>query len=96
MNVNGFSPSLIRVLILKRSGFGSIEIGPISSVFDSYLPATGVGFLFPDDNLSTYQWIFTKLVVCIDIVEILFGIANGQISSVFDSYLPVTCQYFCF
>ena len=38
---------------------------------------------FPDDNLSKNQWIFTKLGMCIDIVEIWFGIANGQISSNF-------------
>ena len=44
--------------------------------------------LFPDDILSKYQWIFTKLVICIDIVEICFLIANWQISSLFDSYLP--------
>ena len=31
---------------------------------------------------SKYQWIFTKLGICIDIVEIWFGIANGQISSI--------------
>ena len=36
--------------------------------------------LFPDDNLSKYQWIFTKLGRCIDIVEIWFEIANGQSS----------------
>ena len=38
-------------------------------------------FLFHDDNFSKYQWIFTKLGMCIDIVEIYFGIAtcNGQI-----------------
>ena len=41
-------------------------------------------FLFPDDSLSKYQWIFTKLDICIDIVEIWFGIANGQISLIFD------------
>ena len=41
-------------------------------------------FSFPDDNLSKHQWIFTKLGICIDIVEIWFGIANGQISSIFD------------
>ena len=35
--------------------------------------------LFPDDDLSKHQWIFTKLGMCIDIVEIWFGIANGQI-----------------
>ena len=47
-------------------------------------------FSFPDDNLSKYQWIFTKLAIymCIDIVEICFGIANGQISSFFDR---ITC-----
>ena len=33
------------------------------------------------DNLSKYQWIFTKLGMCIDIVEIWFGIAYGQIMS---------------
>ena len=40
-------------------------------------------FSFPDDNLSKLQWIFTKLGVCIDIMEIWFGIANGQILSNF-------------
>ena len=39
---------------------------------------------FPDNNLSKCQWIFTKLGMCIDIVEIWFGVANGQISSNFD------------
>ena len=41
-------------------------------------------FSFPDDNLCKHQWIFTKLGMCIDIVKIWFGIANGQISSMFD------------
>ena len=48
----------------------------------------------PDDNLSKHQRIFTKLGMRIDIVEILFGIANGRISSNFHSYLPET--YFRF
>ena len=53
-------------------------------------------FSFPDDNFSKYQWIVTKLV-CIDIVETWFGIADGQILSVFDkSYQPGTHQYFHF
>ena len=34
---------------------------------------------FPDDKLSKHQWIFTKFGMCIDIVEIWFGIANGRI-----------------
>ena len=52
-------------------------------------PDTSI-FSFLDDNLSKCQWIFTKLGICIDIVEIWFGIANGQISSIFISYLPAT------
>ena len=42
-----------------------------------------VHFSFPDDNLSKHQWIFTKLGMCIDIMEIWFGIANGQILQIF-------------
>ena len=42
---------------------------------------------FLDDNLSKHQWIFTKLGMCIDIVEIWFGIAIGQISSNFDGVI---------
>ena len=53
-------------------------------------------FLFLDDNLSKHQWIFTKLCMCIDIVEIWFGIANEQISSNFYSYLPETSPCFRF
>ena len=43
-------------------------------------------FSFWDDNLSKYmyQWVFIKLGMCIDIVEIWFGIAKWQISSIFD------------
>ena len=53
-------------------------------------------FLFPDDNLSKRQWIFTKLGMCIDTVEIWFGNANGQVSSKFYGDLPGTCPYFRF
>ena len=51
-------------------------------------------FSFLDDNVSKHQWIFTKLGICIDIVEIWFGIANGQILSNFDRNLPETRPYF--
>ena len=47
-----------------------------------------IRFSFPDDNLSKHQWIFIKLGMNIDIVEIWFGIANGQISS---NFYGVTC-----
>ena len=52
-------------------------------------------FSFPDDNFSKYQWIFTKLGICIDIVGICFGIANGQMS-IFDRDLPAIHPYFHF
>ena len=39
---------------------------------------------FPDDNLSKHHWIFTKLGMCIDIEEILFGLAIRQLSLIFD------------
>ena len=39
---------------------------------------------FLDDSLCKHQWIFTELFMCIDIVEISFGIANGQLSSVLE------------
>ena len=43
-----------------------------------------IHILCPDGFLSKHQWIFTKLGMCIDIVELWFGIANAQISSNFD------------
>ena len=39
---------------------------------------------FSDENFSKHQRVFTKLDMCIGIMEIWFGIANGQISSNFD------------
>ena len=38
---------------------------------------------FISNNPCKHQWIFTKLGMCIDIMEIWFGIANGQILSNF-------------
>ena len=65
----------------------------ILSIFDiNFCPPPYI-FSFPDDNLSKYQWIFTKLGMCIDIVEIWFGIAIVQISSIFDR---VMTGYYCF
>ena len=48
--------------------------------FLTELSAHDMIFSFPDDNFSKYQWIFTKLGVCIDFMEICFGIADRQIS----------------
>ena len=58
-------------------------------------PNTSV-FSFLDDNFIKYQWIVTKLGVCIDIVETWFWISDGQISSIWQSYLPMTHPYFLF
>ena len=41
-------------------------------------------FSFPNDNLNKCQWIFTRLGMCIDIVEIWCGIASGLITSIFN------------
>ena len=41
-------------------------------------------FSFLGDNFTKYQWIFTQLGVCIGIIDIYFGIANGRIFSIFD------------
>ena len=35
-----------------------------------------IHFSFQDDNLSKHQWIFTKLGMCIDIVEIWSGLGK--------------------
>ena len=61
------------------AGYYGLTLDVRVSVRPSY-----VRFSFPDDNLSKHQWIFTKLGMCIVIVKIWFGIANGQISSMFD------------
>ena len=50
-------------------------------------------FAFLDDNFSIYQCIFTKLGMCIDIVKICIGIANGRISFIFDR--GICPQYIC-
>ena len=53
-------------------------------------------FLFPDDNFSKCQWIFTKLSECIDIVEIWFVIVNGQIWSIFAELSAYNTSLFSF
>ena len=83
VSINWFSSSLVCALIW----FG-IANGQISSNFDSYLPATP-DISFQDNNLS--KGIFTKLDMCIGIVEIWFAVAIGYISSIFD--IPMTRQW---
>ena len=54
------------------------------------------------EAINKYQWIFTKLGMCIDFMEIWFGISNRQISPLFYIvvYLPhniagIIVHYFC-
>ena len=55
-----------------------------TSVCLSFRPVLSIHqFFVTDDNWSKRQWILTKLGMCIDILEIWFGIASGQISSNF-------------
>ena len=63
----------------------TIVVGYYGFMLDVLL---SIPILFMDDNLSKHQWIFTKLGMCIDILEIWFGIADGQFLSNFDG---VTC-----
>ena len=62
-------------LILWRSG-----LGLLMDKFRQFLTELSVCntsvFTFPDENFSKYQWISMKLGMCIDIVEVWFGIAN--------------------
>ena len=59
---------------------------------------TPLGWLGRKTSTQTnkWQWIFTKLGVDIDVVEIWFGIDDGQISSIFNRELPATRPYFPF
>ena len=82
VNINGFSSNLVCVLILWRSGLGLL-MGKFRQFFTE-LSAQNTHIFISDDNLSKHQWIFTKLGMCIDIVEIWFGIANWQIFSNFE------------
>ena len=46
------------------------------------------------DNLRKYQLIFTTLGICIDIVEICFGITNGQVlAELFGRHIKVVSYY---
>ena len=56
-----------------------IANGQNTSIFDRIISHDTSIFSFLDNNLSKYQWIFTKLGMCTDIVEILYQMSNGQI-----------------
>ena len=49
--------------------------GIVIDKFQFFTDLSAHHILFQDNKLSKYQLIFTKLGMCIDIVEIWFGIA---------------------
>ena len=55
-------------------------------------------FSFSDDNFSKCQWNFTKLGVCIDIMEICIGVANSGVLSfhIFHFLLKILCCKYSF
>ena len=78
MNKHQWSPNVVCALILWRAGLGSL-MGKFRQILTELSAQDMPIFSFLDDNLSKHQWIFTKLGMCIDIVEIWIGIADGQI-----------------
>ena len=74
---------MVYALILWRSALGLL-MGKFR-LFLTVLSAHNTSvFYIKDNNLSKFQWIFTRFDMCIYIVEICFGIAHWQISSIFD------------
>ena len=71
-----------------------VRVSVRSSVCLSYIRPSVISFL--DGNLSERQWVFTKFGICIDIVEIWFGIANGQISSILTELSARDTSFFSF
>ena len=69
VNINGFSSNLVCALIFWRSGLEWL-MGKFRQILTELSARDTPIFSFPDDNFSQHQWIFTKLAMCIDIVEI--------------------------
>ena len=83
LNKCQFSPNLACALILWRSSLGLL-MGKFCQFLTQLSACDMSVFSFLDDNLSKFQWIFTKFDMCIDIVDIWFGIAHWQILSIFE------------
>ena len=95
VNINGFSPNLVYVLILWRYALGLLN-GTFRQFLIELSARDTTVFSFLDDNFTKYQWIFTKLGVCIDIVDICFGTAYGSISFIFYRVISRNTSVFYF
>ena len=78
-----FTKLCMCINIIKRSALGLL-MGKFQQFWKELSIHNMSILLFPDNNLSWFQWIFTKLGICFGIAEIWFGIANGQILSAYD------------
>ena len=76
--VRDFTIYVFLMLMISGINVHLLECQPIRPAA-IYLSLCTLVYSFSDDNLSKYQWNFTILGICIDIVEICFGVANGQI-----------------
>ena len=47
-------------------------MGKFRQIFKELSARDAPIFLFPDDNLSKHQWIFTKLGMCIDCGDLVW------------------------
>ena len=83
VNIIGFSPNLVCAMILRRSGL-ELLMGKFCQFVTEISASNTFVFSFMDNNFSKCQWIFTKLGMCINIVKICIGIANGWSLSIFD------------
>ena len=82
-NFNGFSPNLVCAMILWISSLVFLS-GKLHQFLTELSAHNTSLFYFQNNNLNKSQWFFTKFDMCIDVVEICFGIAHCQISSIFD------------
>ena len=90
VSIYGFAPNLIYALILWRSGL-VLLMGKFRQLLIGLSARHTSVCLLPYDTLSKYKWIFAKLGMCIDIVEIWFEIVNGQSSLIFVRVIGPPC-----
>ena len=98
VSVSGFSPNVVCVLILWWSGL-RLLMGKFHQFLTDLSPRDTSLFLFQASNLHKFQWIFTKLDMCIDILEIWFRISKRQTLSIFYRVICLqhaNCDYYLF
>ena len=78
----GYPALRLDAVILWRSGLGLL-MGKFSQFLTELSARERFIFSFPDASFSKYQWNFTKLGECMNIVGICFENANGRISYIF-------------